>query len=151
MAEIKFVGNLGSDAVLRYTPSGRAVLNFSVADTKSKPDGNGGWEKLAEQWLDCAIWGELAEFYHDKLLKGSRATFYGEFYSRKYVNKEGVPGVGLDVVVKGVDIFPPKNGGQQQRQQQSGGNQQKEDPWAPPAGQDNSGGWGNGPDTEPPF
>jgi single-strand DNA-binding protein len=147
MAEIKFTGNLGSDAVLRYTPSGRAVLNFSVADTKSKPDGNGGWEKLAEQWLDCAIWGELAEFYTDKLVKGSRVTVYGEFYARKYQNKEGVPGTALDVVAKGVDIFPPKNGGQQQRQ---AGNQQQ-DQWAQPSGQSDAGQWGNGGDNSPPF
>lgn len=161
MAEIKFIGNLGKDAELRYTPSGRAVLNFSVADSKSKPDGNGGWEKLAEQWLDCAIWGDLAEFYHEKLVKGTRATFYGEFYARKYQTKEGVPGVGLDVVVKGVDIFPPKNGGQQQGGQNSqqqggqwgGGNQSQQAGGGQWGGepQGNGGGWGNGPDSEPPF
>jgi len=147
MADIKFTGNLGKDAELKYTPSGRAVLNFSVADSKSKKLDSGEWETIAEQWLDCAIWGELAEFYHEKLKRGSRVTVYGEFYSRKYQNKEGVPGVSLDVVAKGVDIMPSKNGGGQQQGTQT----KQEDPWATPAATNNGGGWGNGPDSEPPF
>lgn len=152
MAEIKFTGNLGRDADLKFTPSGRAVLNFSVADSKSKPDGNGGWDKIAEQWLNVAVWGELAEFYSDKLAQGARVTVYGEFYSRKYETKEGVPGVSLDVIAKGIDIHPPKNGQQRQQSgnQAQGGQQNAEDPWATP-GVSNAGGWGNGPDSEPPF
>jgi len=147
MADIKFTGNLGKDAELKYTQSGRAVLNFSVADSKSKKLDSGEWETIAEQWLDCAIWGELAEFYHEKLKRGSRVTVYGEFYSRKYQNKEGVPGVSLDVVAKGVDIMPSKNGGGQQQRTQA----KQEDPWAAPSTTNNGGGWGNGPDSEPPF
>jgi len=158
MADIKFTGNLGRDAELKYTPSGRAVLNFSVADSKSKKLDSGEWETIAEQWLDCAIWGELAEFYHEKLKRGSRVTVYGDFMSRKYQNKEGVPGVALDVNVKGVDIMPSKNGGGQQRQPgeaSSWGDKgtAPTDPWGAPAAS-NSGGWGNAPtgaQTEPPF
>jgi single-strand DNA-binding protein len=152
MADIKLTGNLGKDAELRFTPSGRAVLNFSVADSKSKRLESGEWETIAEQWIDCAIWGDLAEFYHEKLRRGSRVTIYGDFMSRKYTNKEGVPGVSLDVNVKGVDVLPSKNGGGQQggnRSQQGG----QSDPWGAPAAQpaNAGGGWGNGPDSEPPF
>jgi single-strand DNA-binding protein len=153
MADVKFTGNVGKDAELKFLPSGRAVLNFSVADSKSRRLESGEWETLAEQWLDCAIWGELAEFYHEKIRRGSRVTVYGDFMSRKYTNKEGVPGVSLDVNVKGVDILPSKNGGGQQggnRSQQGAG--QQDDPWATPAANpNNGGGWGNGPDSEPPF
>jgi len=151
MADIKFTGNLGKDAELKYTQSGRAVLNFSVADSKSKKLDSGEWETIAEQWLDCAIWGELAEFYHEKLKRGSRVTVYGEFYSRKYQNKEGVPGVSLDVVAKGVDIMPSKNGGGQQQGNKRRAQAKQEDPWATPAATNQGGGWGNGPDSEPPF
>lgn len=146
MAKIEFTGNLGRDAELNWTPAGRAVLNFSVADSKSKRLESGEWETVAEQWLNCAIWGDLAEFYDGKIKKGTRVTVYGEFFSRKYENKEGVPGVSLDVNVKGVDIHPPKNGNGPQQ----GARTAKEDPWATP-GASNSGSWGNGPDSEPPF
>ena len=148
MADIKFTGNLGNDAELRFTPSGRAVLNFSVADSKSKPDGNGGWEKIAEQWMACAIWGDLAEFYHEKLTKGSRVTVYGEFFARKYTAKDGTPGTALEVNVKGVDILPSRNG--TRAQAAAGAQTQQDDPWATP-GVSNAGNWGNGPDSEPPF
>jgi single-strand DNA-binding protein len=144
MADIKFTGNVGKDAELRWTQGGRAVLNFSVADSKSRKLDNGEWETLAEQWLNCAIWGDLAEFYAEKLKKGSRVTVYGDFMSRKYEAKDGTPGVSLDVTVKGLDIMPSKNGGNRQSRPQ-------EDPWAAPGGQSDGGGWGNGPDSEPPF
>lgn len=157
MADVIFTGNTGKEAELRFTPSGRAVLNFSVADSKSKPDGNGGWDKITEQWFNVSVWGDLAEFYSDKLPKGSRVKVYGEFYERKYEAKDGTSGTSLDVVAKGIDIFPPKNGSGQRSNSQGGqrsggyGNDNAQsDPWATP-GVSNAGGWGNGPDSEPPF
>lgn len=135
MADIKFTGNVGKDAELKFLPSGRPVLNFSVADSKSKRLESGEWETIAEQWLDCAVWGDLAEFYAEKIRRGSRVTVYGDFMSRKYQNKEGVPGVALEVNVKGIDVLPSRNGGQQNagQGQQWGGQQQTA----------NAGGWGN--------
>ncbi len=137
MADIKFTGNLGRDAELKYTKSGSPVMSFSVADSKSRKLDNGEWETLAEQWLNCTIWGSLAEHYDGKLPKGTRVTIYGEFYSRKYENKDGTPGVSLDVNVKGVDIMPSRNSG--------GGNRSSQETAAA------TGSWGNGPDSEPPF
>lgn len=152
MADIKFTGNVGKDAELRWTPSGRPVLNFSVADSKSKKLDNGEWETLAEQWLNCAIWGDLAEYYAEKIKRGARLTVYGDFMSRKYEAKDGTPGTSLDVNVKGVDIMPSRNGGGQQGGNRGGqGSGQQEDPWATPAASNAGGGWGNGPDSEPPF
>lgn len=155
MADIKFTGNVGKDAELRWTPSGRPVLNFSVADSKSKKLDNGEWETLAEQWLDCAIWGDLAEYYAEKIKRGARVTVYGDFMSRKYEAKDGSKGTSLDVNVKGVDIMPSRNGGGQQGGNQGGGYAKTpagEDPWATPAANpNNGGGWGNGPSQDPPF
>lgn len=145
MADIKFTGNLGREAELKFTPSGRAVLNFSVADSKSRKLDNGEWETTAEQWLNCAVWGELAEFYSDKLPKGTRVTVYGDFMSRKYEAKDGTPGVSLDVVAKGIDILPSRNGGNSQGGR--GGSAQSQDAWG--GQQQNAGGWGN--EQDPPF
>jgi single-strand DNA-binding protein len=155
VADIKFTGNLGRDAELKYTKSGSPVMSFSVADSKSRKLDNGEWETLAEQWMNCTIWGSLAEFYDGKLTKGSRVTVYGDFMSRKYEAKDGTPGVSLDVNVKGVDIMPSKNGsGSSQSGNRSNGaadrSSAQEDPWATP-GVSNSGAWGSGPDSEPPF
>jgi len=145
MADIKFTGNLGRDAELKYTKSGSPVMSFSVADSKSKKLDSGEWETLAEQWLECTIWGSLAEFYDGKLTKGARVTIYGEFYARKYEAKDGTPGVSLDVNVKGVDIMPSRNGGNRNTQETANATAS----WGNSGG--SSEGWGNGPDNEPPF
>ena len=47
MAEIQFAGNVAADAELRHTRQGTQVLSVRVCDSKSKPDGNGGWETIA--------------------------------------------------------------------------------------------------------
>jgi len=149
MADIKFTGNLGRDAELKYTKSGSPVMSFSVADSKSRKLDSGDWETLAEQWLECTIWGSLAEYYDGKLTKGSRVTVYGDFMSRKYEAKDGSKGTSLDVNVKGVDILPSKNGRNAQPGNRTAA---KDDPWATPTANPNNGGsWGNGPDSEPPF
>lgn len=135
MAKIEFTGNLGRDAELKYTKSGSPVMSFSVADSKSRKLESGEWETLAEQWLNCTIWGSLAEFYDGKLTRGARVTIYGEFYSRKYEAKDGTPGLSLDVNVKGVDIMPSRNGGGRSSQETAAA----------------TASWGNGPDSEPPF
>ena len=46
MAEIQFTGHAGADAELRFTANGVPVLGVRVCDSKSKPDGNGGWAKI---------------------------------------------------------------------------------------------------------
>ncbi|WP_336715383.1 single-stranded DNA-binding protein [Arthrobacter sp. USHLN218] len=155
MAQIDFTGNLGADAELRHTQQGRPVLNFRVADTKSKPDGNGGWEKLKEQWLNVSLWGEAAEFYGPLLVKGTRVRVFGEFYAREYEGQNG-RGISLDVEAHGVHIYPPK------RNQQAGGfggQSQQSSSWSPKGGgndwgssSDSAASWGNGADdTAPAF
>ncbi len=171
MAEIIATGNLAADAELRTTPSGRSVLNFRIADSKSKKNNQGGWDTLAENWFNVAIWGELAEFYAKQLTKGTRVKITGEFYQLEYDKKDGSgKGVSLDVTAWGVNIIPKRDnnngGGFQQAPQQSappqnppqqgqGWNAPAADPWSTggnPA-QGNSGGWGNPQpgNNEPPF
>lgn len=162
MAQIDFTGNLGADAELRHGNDGSPVVNFRVADTKSKPDGNGGWQKSKEQWINVALWGEAAEFYGPKLVKGSRVRVFGEFYAREYEGNNG-KGIALDVTAQGISIFPPRknqqqgngggfnNGGGNATPPPNNGNWNAPaaDPWGAPAG--GNGGFGNPGQTEPPF
>ncbi|ALG28045.1 hypothetical protein AOZ07_02880 [Glutamicibacter halophytocola] len=165
MAEIIATGNLAADAELRTTPSGRSVLNFRIADSKSKKNDQGGWDTLAENWFNVAIWGELAEFYAKQLTKGTRVKITGEFYQREYDKKDGSgKGVSLDVNAWGVHVIPKRdssNGGgfqppaQQVTPQQGGGGswggqQTQADPWKQPEQQQNNGGWGD-PSDSPAF
>lgn len=148
MADIIFTGNLGANSELRFTPSGSAVLNFRAADSKSKKNDSGGWDKVTEQWFNVTLWGSMAEFMVDKLQSGVRVKVYGEFYQRAYEGKNG-PGISLDVKASAVEVLTSKQnrppgdspnasyGNQQQAQQQGnwGGQQQSAppaDPWATP-------------------
>jgi single-strand DNA-binding protein len=158
MADITITGNIGKDPNLRWTPNGQPVLNFSVCDTKSKPDGNGGWQKLKEQWFDITVW-DAAEFWSEKLGKGDRVRITGEFYKRDW-EKDGRSGVAFDVTAEGVRLLKKSQGGGQGaggfggQSNNNWGNQpaqQGGDPWATPGASD-AGGWGTGPtDQEPPF
>ena len=168
MAELIATGNLGADAELRTAKSGRSVLNFRIGDSKSKKNDQGGWDKVAENWFNVAIWGELAEFYAGKLTKGTRVQITGEFYQREYDKNDGSgKGVSLDVTAWGVRIIPKRdnsNGGgfnaqhqqsaPQQSQPQQGLNAPAADPWSTGGNNGgNGGGWGNPQpgNDEPPF
>lgn len=139
MADIIFTGNLGADSQLKYTTGGSPVLSFRAADSKSKKDGNGGWEKVAEQWFNVEIWGSMAEFLADKLLSGVRVKVYGQFYKRDYEGKNGA-GVSLDVKASAVEVLT----GYKEREKIAANQPAaQEDPWATPAAS-NAGGWGGG-------
>ena len=67
--KIVIVGNLGRDPEMRYTPSGQAVTNFSVATTRKWSDGN-GQTREETIWFRVATWGKLAEVCNQYLAKG---------------------------------------------------------------------------------
>ena len=146
MADIIFIGNLGADSQIKYTPSGSPVLNFRAADTKSTKDGD-GWKKIAEQWFNVELWGSMAEFLAEHLKTGVRVKVYGQFYKRDYEGKNG-SGVSLDVKASAVEILTSHKDRQKLAENQPAA---QSDPWATPEPA-NAGGWGNGrPDSEPPF
>ncbi len=70
------VGNLGGDPEMRYTPSGQAVTNFSVATNRQYTASNG--EQVKETtWFRVSAWGRTAETCHQYLKKGSRVLVEG--------------------------------------------------------------------------
>ena len=114
MAEITFTGHVGADAELRFTANGSPVLGVRVCDSKSKPDGNGGWETIAETWFNVSLFGPAAEALQHEVKKGTRVKVAGEFYTREYEGKNG-PGISNDVRAVGVQVLPSrKNDGQGQ-------------------------------------
>lgn len=74
--KIIIVGNLGGDPEMRYTPSGQAVTNFSVA-TNRKWTGNDGQTHEETVWFRVAAWGKQAESCNQYLTKGSKVLCEG--------------------------------------------------------------------------
>ncbi len=70
------VGNLGRDPEMRYTPSGQAVTNFSVATNRQYTSSDGTQVKETI-WFRVSAWGKLAETCNQYLRKGSKVLIEG--------------------------------------------------------------------------
>jgi single-strand DNA-binding protein len=74
--KLTIVGNLGRDPELRYTPSGQAVCNFSVA-TSRKWTGQDGQVQEETVWFKVSTWGKQAETCNQYLTKGRQVLVEG--------------------------------------------------------------------------
>ncbi|PID97489.1 MAG: single-stranded DNA-binding protein [Actinobacteria bacterium] len=87
---ITIVGNLTADPELRFTPSGAAVADFTVASTPRTFDRNTNeWKDGETLFLRCSIWREAAENVAESLRKGMRVIAQGRLVQRSYETREG--------------------------------------------------------------
>ncbi|MHA7275897.1 single-stranded DNA-binding protein [Arthrobacter sp. HLT1-21] len=87
---ITVVGNLTSDPELRFTPSGSAVANFTIASTPRTFDRQSNeWKDGETLFLRASVWREAAENVAETLTKGTRVVAQGRLKSRSYDTKEG--------------------------------------------------------------
>lgn len=145
---ITLTGNVTGDAELRFTPSGHAVANLSVAVNPR--------DKQGDQWVDgepnfyrVAAWKDLAENVAESVRRGDRVTVVGRLRVREYEHN-GEKRTSLDVTADSVALDlrfhtaratkAQRNGGSGQQQGGSWGQQQ-------PAGDS----WGGDSDARAPF
>ena len=87
---ITVVGNLTADPELRFTPSGAAVANFTVASTPRIYDRQTGeWKDGEALFLRCNIWREAAENVAESLTRGARVIVTGRLKQRSFETREG--------------------------------------------------------------
>ena len=87
---ITLIGNLTADPELRFTPSGAAVANFTVASTPRTFDRQTQeWKDGEAMFITCAAWRNLAENVAESLTKGARVIVSGRLRSRSYEGREG--------------------------------------------------------------
>ncbi|WP_034276960.1 single-stranded DNA-binding protein [Haloechinothrix halophila] len=87
---ITVVGNLTADPELRYTPSGAAVANFTVASTPRTFDRQSGeWKDGEALFLRCNIWRQAAENVAESLTRGARVVVQGRLKQRSFETREG--------------------------------------------------------------
>jgi single-strand DNA-binding protein len=137
---ITVVGNLTGDAELRFTPSGAAVANFTIASTPRKFDRQSNeWKDGETLFMRCSIWRDAAENVAESLTRGTRVIAQGFLVQRSYETKEGEKrtvnelevqevGPSLRYATAKVNKTQRTNGGQQTQggYAQEGGS----DPWA---------------------
>lgn len=86
---ITVIGNLVGDPELRFTPSGAAVTNFTVASTPRQFDKQTNeWKDGESLFLRCAIWRQAAENVAESLTKGARVIVTGRLKQRRF-EKDG--------------------------------------------------------------
>jgi single-strand DNA-binding protein len=168
---ITVIGNLTNDPELRFTPGGHAVANFTIASTpRTFNRQTNAWEDGETLFLRSSLWREAAENVAESLTKGSRVIASGRLKSQTYETKEGekrtvnvleVDEIGPSLRYATAKVMRKARPDQvaHANSQWGGGGQASppanqppaEDPWATPGNTASAGGWGNGPDQEPPF
>jgi single-strand DNA-binding protein len=87
---ITLIGNLTDDPELRFTPSGAAVANFTIASTPRFLDkATNEWKDGDTLFLRCSIWRQAAENVAESLQRGMRVIAQGRLKQRSYETKEG--------------------------------------------------------------
>ena len=87
--KVILVGNLGNDPDVRYTASGAAVANISLATTDSWKDKNTGEQQDRTEWHRVVFFNRLGEIVAEYLRKGSQVYVEGRLQTRKWQDKDG--------------------------------------------------------------
>ena len=87
---ITVIGNLTADPELRWTQSGAAVADFTIASTPRTYDRNAGeWRDGDTLFMRCSVWRETAENVAESLRKGMRVIVQGRLTQRSYDTQQG--------------------------------------------------------------
>ena len=97
-----FVGRLGSDVELRYTPNGKAVANFNLALTRAVPNQNGDREA---DFIRCIVWNKPAENMANQLSKGDTIAIEARVQTRSFDGQDGKRVFVTEFVVEGFPQF----------------------------------------------
>ena len=102
MNTVILTGNTTRDCELRYTQQGKAVANFTLAVTDK-------FNREQTDFLDCVVWGKLAETCGSYLLKGKKVGVVGRIKPRTYEAQDGSKRKVTEVVVDEMEFLSPKS------------------------------------------
>lgn len=139
--KVIIVGTLGNDPEVKYSASGSAIANLSVATSEQWKDKQTGEKKEQTEWHRVVIFGKLAEVAGEYLRKGSQVYIEGQLRTRKWTDSNGVDRYTTEIVIPQIGGVMQMLGGKrddsgQQPRQQSG--------------QQPQGGWGANPQQQQP-
>lgn len=109
--KVILIGNLGQDPDVRYTPSGAAVANFSIATTERWKDKQSGNLEEKTEWHRIVVWGKLAELCKEYLAKGRAVYVEGRLQTRAWDDKDGNKRYTTEVVAQTVQFLDRKGSG----------------------------------------
>lgn len=139
--KVIIVGTLGNDPEVKYSASGSAIANLSVATSEQWKDKQTGEKKEQTEWHRIVIFGKLAEVAGEYLRKGSQVYIEGQLRTRKWTDSNGVDRYTTEIVI-------PRMGGVMQMlggKRDDSGQQPRQQ-----SGQQPQGGWGTNPQQQQP-
>ena len=108
--KVILIGNLGRDPEVRYTPSGAAVCNVTVATSRNWKDKTSG-EKVEEtEWHRVVFYDRLAEIAGEYLKKGRSVYVEGRLKTRKWQDKDGVEKYTTEIVADNMQMLGGREG-----------------------------------------
>ena len=106
--KVILLGNLGRDPEVRYTPSGEAVANYSIATTETWKDKNGMRQEKTE-WHNIVMYRRLAEIAGEYLKKGSSVYIEGRLQTRKWQDKQGNDRYTTEIIADQLQMLGGRN------------------------------------------
>ncbi len=109
--KVILIGNLGRDPETRYTASGSAIVNFSLATSESWRDKQSGDTKERTEWHRVVIYDKLAEIAGQYLRKGSKVFIEGRLQTRDWEDKEGQRRQTTEIVAREMQMLDGRSSG----------------------------------------
>lgn len=102
--KVILVGNLGADPEVRYTPSGTAVANFTLATSRSWTNKQGEKQQRTE-WHRIVAWDKLGEICGEYLSKGKQVYIEGELRTRSWEDRDGIRRWTTEIFATGMQML----------------------------------------------
>lgn len=106
--KVILLGRLGQDPELKYTPSGSAVANFSLATNRVWKDQDGNSQERTD-WHRLVVWRKSAEIANQYLKKGSQVYVEGRLETRSWTDKNEVVRYMTEVIVENFQMLGGKS------------------------------------------
>ncbi|MBV1952695.1 MAG: single-stranded DNA-binding protein [Cycloclasticus sp.] len=152
--KVILVGNLGKDPEIRYSASGAAIANITIATSDSWKDKQTGEKQERTEWHRVVFFNRLAEVVGEYLKKGSQVYVEGRLQTRKWQDKDGQDKYTTEIVASEMQMLGGRGGSASNDQgghassgQPARSQRPSADPAPPPQG--NSGGFDNFDDDIP--
>ena len=108
--KVILIGNLGRDPEVRYTPSGAAVCNVTIATSRQWKDKTSGEKQEETEWHRVVFYDRLAEIAGEYLKKGRPVYVEGRLKTRKWQDKEGVDKYTTEIVADQMQLLGSREG-----------------------------------------
>jgi len=109
--KVILVGNLGKDPEVRYTSSGSAVANVTIATSEQWKDKQSGQTQERTEWHNVVFYNRLAEIVGEYLKKGSQIYVEGSLRTRKWQDKEGKDRYTTEIIANEMQMLGGRGAG----------------------------------------